>query len=625
MTGTAEERLAEIERRVAAIEEPHGLMRLIEENADLGSLPGDLAVRYAAARGVVLNRTGLPSAARLELQKARDRAEAEGGAALMSGISREIARIHVWRGDTTSAALELLRALVEADASGDRADLAASIAEFGRLNLETGRYEAALRVIDRLLGEDRGLAAHLGERERSRVPLNRREALVGLADFEAALDGIDDLIAATPAGFRRDNFVLRLIKARSLGALGRDAEAMAALDEAKQWMASDPLSFEVNEKNVVEGFLIRKSDPEDAVDALENALERFVDDDLPRHEFDARIVLAGTLAELGRRDQAERCVVEALQRAESRNLPAMADAVRAAALTFWQDEHIAELAPEDHVGVREGDGNARFLILGSLGTGGFGSVQRAIDLATGSEVAIKKLRRRADATPEVMKIALNTVRNEVQAAARHSSRFVARTRYIHIDGNGEITLVQDFVDGPTLRTALGEGTLSLGRRLAIAGTLARAVARLHAGGIAHRDLKPDNVVLRNGRQPVLIDLGLARLKGVVDTTVGLATESYAPREQKEGRSEERWLGREDVYALGKMIAEMTRDEWPNSKPKGGIFGFGRKAAEGPEATVADLVARMTEEDVAGRDIDLVEAATALEAAGDAVDRAAGPA
>src|SRR5690606_29415333 len=196
--------------------------------------------------------------------------------------------------------------------------------------LETGRYEAALRVFDRLHAAESGLAAHLSSRERSRVPLNRREAMVGLGNFEGALDGIDAVIAATPEGFRRDNFVLRLIKARSLGALGRDDEATAALAEAQGWLTSDPLSYEISEKNLVEGFLIRKADPEDAIDALETALERFVDDDLPRHEFDARIVLASTLAELGRRDKAERVVVEALQRAEARQLPAMADAVRAA-------------------------------------------------------------------------------------------------------------------------------------------------------------------------------------------------------------------------------------------------------------------------------------------------------
>jgi serine/threonine protein kinase len=114
-------------------------------------------------------------------------------------------------------------------------------------------------------------------------------------------------------------------------------------------------------------------------------------------------------------------------------------------------------------------------------------------------VAIKKLKRRADATPDVMKIAMNTVRNEVQAAARHSSRFVARTRYLHIDENGEITLVQDFVDGPTLRTALADR--HLGRRLPSPRRVANR--RKLQGRDRHRDLKPDNVYFRH--QPVLID------------------------------------------------------------------------------------------------------------------------
>jgi serine/threonine protein kinase len=214
---------------------------------------------------------------------------------------------------------------------------------------------------------------------------------------------------------------------------------------------------------------------------------------------------------------------------------------------------------------------------------------------------------------------MNTLRNEIQAAARHSSRFVARTRYIHIEPDGEITLVQDFVDGPTLRNALAEGSLTLGRRLAIAAIVARAVAKLHAGGIAHRDLKPDNIILRQGRQPVLIDLGLARLSGMVDTAAGLATESYAPREQKEGRSEERFLGREDVYALGKIIAEMARGEAVEPKPRAGLFGFGRKS-EAEEGSIADIVARMTVEDVAKREVDLLAIADALDAAGEAAER-----
>jgi hypothetical protein len=118
---------------------------------------------------------------------------------------------------------------------------------------------------------------------------------------------------------------------------------------------------------------------------------------------------------------------------------------------------------------------------------------------------------------------------------------------------------------------------------------------------------------------VLIDLGLARLRGMVDTAAGLATESYAPREQKEGRSEERFLGREDVYALGKIIAEMTRGEAEEVKPKGGLFGFGRKS-EAEEGSVADIVARMAVEDAARREVDLIAVAAALDAASDAAEK-----
>jgi tetratricopeptide (TPR) repeat protein len=614
MTATAADRLAEIERRIAALDEPQALLRHIDENADLADADGEPGIRYLTARGVVLNRTGLPGSARLELEKARRQAETAGAAALLPGISREIARIHAWRGETTAAALELLRALVEADAAGSRADSAAAIAEYGRLNLETGRYEAALRVFDRLLDPTGGLSEHLAPRERSRIPVNRREAMLALSDHEGCLDGIEAVIEATPAEFRRDNFVLRLIQARSLAGAGRADEAAAALGEARRWIADDPLSYEVAELKLAEGLIVRRDDPAGAIDRLEAALERFVDDDLPRHEFDARILLAGMLAASGRREEAERCVVEALQRAEDRQLPAMADAVRAAALQFWRDEMIAELAPGDRIGGRAGEEAARFLILGALGSGGFGAVQRAVDLATGAEVAVKRLKQRADAAPDAVRLALATVRNELQVAARHSSRFVARTRYLHVAGDGEIVLVQDFVDGPTLRRALDEKLLDRERRLAVAATIARAVARLHAGGIAHRDLKPENIVLRHGRRPVIIDLGLARLKGVVDAARGLATEAYAPPEQREGRSEERWLGREDVFALGRIIAEMLPDELGAAKPKAGLFGLGRKQAENGDASLAALVRRMTEEDPAKREVDLLALAEALSAA-----------
>ena len=495
-------------------------------------------------------------------------------------------------------------------ASGSAPDTAAAVAEFGRLNLETGRYEAALAAFD-LAG---GRLNLLPPREASRIPVNRSEALAALGRFDDCLDGIDAMLAGLPAAYRRDNFVARLIKARSLAAVGREQEARDTADEAKRWLSDDPQSYERAELALLDGFLDRDGDPEHAAAELGTALDRFVDDDLPRHEFDARILLAQILAGLHRQMEAEACIVEALRRAEARQLPAMADRVRAAAVGIWRPEMIAELSPEDRVG--PGGGSGRFLVLETLGSGGFGEVQRAIDLDTGAEVAVKRLRPHVGTDAATARTALATVRNEVMAAVRVPNRFVARTRYLNMDNAGALTLVQDYVAGPTLREALADGSLDFGRRMAIAASVARSVAALHKAGIAHRDLKPDNIILRNGTQPVLIDLGLAKLKGVADVVAGLGTEKYAPPEQLAGRDDDpRWLGREDVFALGRMIEELAKDDG-SEEPHGGLFGrrFGKRRAGRLAGPLATMVATMTVADVARRDVALDRVADLLDEA-----------
>jgi len=609
MSAPDDDRLADIERRIAALDAPAALMESLDGCADLAGRRDPVGVRYGIARGIVLNRLGLPDSAMTELQKARALAAGIGASDLLAQISREISRIHAWRGETASASLELLRSVVEADASGSRPDTAAAVAEFGRLNLETGRYEAALAAFA-FAG---GLLDLLPPREASRIPVNRCEALAALGRFDDCLDGIDATIAGLPAAYRRDNFIARLIRARSLAAVGREQEARAAADEAKQWLADDPQSYERAELALLDGMLHRDSDPERAVAELETALDRFVDDDLPRHEFDARILLAQMLARLHRQTEAEACIVKALRRAEARQLPAMADRVRAAAVGIWRPEMIAELSPEDRVG--PGGGSGRFLVLETLGSGGFGEVQRAIDLDTGAEVAVKRLRRHVGTDAATARTALATVRNEVIAAARVPNRFVARTRYLNMDNAGDLTLVQDYVAGPTLREALADGNLDFGRRMAIAASVARTVAALHKAGLAHRDLKPDNIILRNG-QPVLIDLGLAKLRGVVDVVAGLGTEKYAPPEQLAGTGDDhRWLGREDVFALGRMIEELAKDD-SGEEQRGGLFGrrFGKRRSGRLDGPLATMVATMTVADVAKRDVDLDRVADLLDEA-----------
>jgi hypothetical protein len=64
---------------------------------------------------------------------------------------------------------------------------------------------------------------------------------------------------------------------------------------------------------------------------------------------------------------------------------------------------------------------------------------------------------------------------------------------------------------------------------------------------------------------------------------------------------------------------MTRGETVEAKPKAGLFGFGRKS-EAEEGSVADIVAKMTVEDVARREVDLIAIAAALDAAADVAEK-----
>ncbi|MCB1497033.1 MAG: protein kinase [Bauldia sp.] len=604
---TDDDRLAELDRRIAALEDPSALLEAADAMADVAGGRDEAAVRLGVARGIIFNRLGLPESALKELQRARALARDIGATTALATISRETSRIHTWRGETSSAALELLRSVVEADIAGSRADSAAAIAEFGRLNLDTGRYEAALDAFA-LAGRVMDI---LPPREASRIPVNRLEALLALGRHDECLAGIDALIASLPEAFARDNFLARVVKARSLAALGEHAAARAAMDDAARWLGEDPSSYERAELDLLEGALDRKDDPERAVAEIESALDRFVDDDLPRHEFDARILLAETLAALDRQAEAEACIVEALRRAAIRQLPAMADRVRAAAVGFWRPAMIAELSPEDRVGPEMGSG--RFLVLETLGAGGFGEVQRAIDLDTGTEVAIKRLRRQDGLDPQTARAVMATARNEIVSSAQIRARGVAKTRYLHMDPAGALTLVQDYVEGPTLGASLDDGSLDRSRRLTVAATVARTLAALHREGVAHRDLKPDNIILRNNSQPVIIDLGIARLKGLVDTVAGLGTERYAPPEQMSGRMiEDRWLGREDVYALGRMLGEMLDDDDAPER-RGGLLGrFGRRRAEPSDGSLREMMATMTAADIARRDVDLNRLADLLD-------------
>ena len=136
--------------------------------------------------------------------------------------------------------------------------------------------------------------------------------------------------------------------------------------------------------------------------------------------------------------------------------------------------------------------------------------------------------------------------------------------------NGRTVLLEEYIQGDTLSEVLKGGLLSTAEAKKIARQLCSALWILHSMGMVHRDVKPDNVILR-GKEAVLIDFDASRIykNAVQEDTQILGTTGFAAPEQY-GLSQSD--GRADIYALGVLINVMLTGEHPSRKLAGGRMG-----------------------------------------------------
>ncbi len=141
-----------------------------------------------------------------------------------------------------------------------------------------------------------------------------------------------------------------------------------------------------------------------------------------------------------------------------------------------------------------------------LGAGGMGEVYLAQDTRLGRKVAIKVLPAEFASDPE----RLARFEQEARAAAALNHPHIAAVHDVGVE-DGTHFMVQEYLEGDTLREPLQKGALPLKKALGLATEIAEALAAAHAAGIIHRDLKPENIfVTRQGHAKVL-DFGLAKL------------------------------------------------------------------------------------------------------------------
>ena len=225
--------------------------------------------------------------------------------------------------------------------------------------------------------------------------------------------------------------------------------------------------------------------------------------------------------------------------------------------------------PESLVGLVLG---GRYLIERLLGEGGMGAVYQAEHTHMRKRFAVKVLH------PEMSRLAEVVARFEREAmAAAHIDHpnVAAATDFGKLD-DGSFFLVLEYVEGKSLRDAIAQGRLELGRAIHIARQIASALGRAHGLGIVHRDLKPENVMLvareDDANVVKVLDFGIAkvpvgalagdgRTPGQALTQLGMVygTPEYMAPEQALGQAVDATA---DLYALGVILFEMLTGARP---------------------------------------------------------------
>jgi len=202
-------------------------------------------------------------------------------------------------------------------------------------------------------------------------------------------------------------------------------------------------------------------------------------------------------------------------------------------------------------------------ILTPLGAGGMGEVWKAKDPRLGREVAVKVLPASFSADADRLR------RFEQEARAAGILNHPNITAVYDIGSHeGAPYVVQELLEGETLRSLLAGGRLSPRKAIDISLQIAHGLAAAHEKGIVHRDLKPENLfVTRDGRVKIL-DFGLAKLThqeegsqatNLPTATAGtepgvvLGTLGYMSPEQVRGKQAD---ARSDIFSFGAILYEM---------------------------------------------------------------------
>src|SRR5687767_4874625 len=215
---------------------------------------------------------------------------------------------------------------------------------------------------------------------------------------------------------------------------------------------------------------------------------------------------------------------------------------------------------------------SHYRILEKLGAGGMGEVYLAEDMKLGRKVALKILSEEYTTNRD----RLNRFEQEACAASALNHPNILTIYEVGTDGDKHF-IATEYIDGKTLRRRLAGSSLEVHDILDIAVQIGSALEEAHAAGIVHRDIKPDNVMIRRNGFAKVLDFGLAKLtessidrtpadgeastRVLVHTDAGvvMGTSHYMSPEQARGKPVD---ARSDIWSLGVVMYEMVSGRVP---------------------------------------------------------------
>ena len=210
--------------------------------------------------------------------------------------------------------------------------------------------------------------------------------------------------------------------------------------------------------------------------------------------------------------------------------------------------------------------NNRYVIGTCIGFGGFGITYKAWDNVLETVVAVKEyyptgLVQRVPGKPQVIIYTGESKEEYMQGLerfldeAKNMAKFVDNPNIVHVDAffeeNNTAYLVMEYLPGMTLKSYLKSkgGRIGCEEVIPIADAVITALKEIHAGGIIHRDISPDNIMLCNDGRIKLLDFGAARFSDADQerTRSIILKPGFAPPEQYQAKSKQGPCT--DIYAL----------------------------------------------------------------------------